>query len=209
MTGRKFAVWEGGTLEVADHWVSAHLARGRKAMAAGQFAAALEDFQAARTIPDNLPSDQDGSNRNAETGYWLGLACEKTGQTAKARQCWQEVAASLPASPRLRPEGRLSERQVQVYYQALAERKLGQGAEAEAALRGLLEAGGPAVEPGNPSEGPRWRHSRNSRTALAHYVRGLGRLGLGENGKAKAEFTQALQAAPDCLGAKTELSEMQ
>ncbi len=209
MTGRKFAVWEGGTLEVADHWASAHLARGRKAMAAGQFAAALEDFQAARTIPDNLPSDQDGSNRNAETGYWLGLACEKTGQTAKARQCWQEAAASLPAGPRRRPEGRLSERQVQVYYQALAERKLGQRAEAEAALRGLLEAGGPAVEPGNPSGGPRWRQSRNSRTALAHYVRGLSRLGLGENDKAKTEFTQALQAAPDCLGAKTELSEMQ
>jgi hypothetical protein len=35
----------------------------------------------------------------------------------------------------------------------------------------------------------------------------LARLGLGENQDARQEFTQALQAAPDCLGAKMELSE--
>ena len=209
MTGRKFAVWEGGTLEVADHWVNAHLLRGRRALAAGQFAAALADFQAARTIPDNLPSDQDGSGRNAEIEYWLGLAWEKTGQPAKAQQCWQAAAAGLPAGPRRRSEGRLSERQVQVYFQALAERKLGRNAEAETALRGLLEAGGLALESATPSEGPRRRQSQETRTALAHYVCGLGRLGLGENEKARQEFTRALQVAPDCLGAKMELSEGQ
>jgi hypothetical protein len=35
----------------------------------------------------------------------------------------------------------------------------------------------------------------------------LGRLGLGEKEEARQEFTQALQAMPDCLGAKMELSE--
>jgi tetratricopeptide (TPR) repeat protein len=209
MTGRKFAVWEGGTLEVADHWVNAHLLRGRKALAAGQFAAALADFQAARTIPDNLPSDEDGSGRNAEIDYWLGLAWEKTGEQAKAQECWQEAAAGLPAGPRRRPEGRLSERQVQVYFQALAGRKLGRGAEAETALRGLLEAAGQALQSSDSSERPRRRQPQGARTALAHYARGLGRLGLGEKEEARQEFTQALQAAPDCLGAKMELSEAQ
>jgi tetratricopeptide (TPR) repeat protein len=207
MTGRKFAVWEGGTLEVADHWVNAHLLRGRRALAAGRFAAALADFQAARTIPDNLPSDQDGSGRNAELDYWLGIVWEKTGEPAKAQQCWQQAAAQLPDGPPRRPGGRLSERQVQVYFQALAQRKLGQGAEAQTILRGLVEAAGLALESGGSSENPPRRQAKNARTALAHYVCGLGRLGLGENEKARLEFTRALEAAPDYLGAKMELAQ--
>ena len=209
MTGRPFAVWEGGTLEVADHWVNAHLLRGREALAAGRFAAALADFQAARTIPDNLPSDQGGSGREAETAYWLGLAWEKTGEPAKAEQCWQAAAAGLRAGPRRRTEGRLSERQVQAYFQALAERKLGHGAEAETTLRGLLETAGQALASGDSTDGPRRRQPQGARTALAHYVRGLGQLGLGEKEKASQEFALALQAAPDCQGAELELLEHQ
>ncbi len=205
MTGRQFAVWEGGAIEVADHWVNAHVLRGRQALAAGKFAAALENFQAAGSIPDNLPSDQAGPARNAELDYWLGLACEGLGDSAKARLAWQEAAGDLPAGRRRRPEGRLSERQVQVYFQALAKRKLGQAAEAETALRGLLETAEQALEPGDSSEGPRRRQSPAARTALAHYVRGLAQLGLGEKQKARQEFTEALAAAPDCLGAKIEL----
>jgi tetratricopeptide (TPR) repeat protein len=209
MTGRKFAVWEGGTLEVAEHWVNAHLLRGRKALAAGQFAAALADFQAARTIPDNLPSDQEGAARNAELAYWLGAAWEGTGDLAKARQFWQEASEGPPAGARRRGEGRFSERQAQVYFQALARRKLGQGAEAETALRSLLEAADQALEQGDSSEGSRRRQSPGARTALAHYLRGLGQLGLGEKQKASQQFAQALEAAPDLLGAKVELGLMQ
>jgi tetratricopeptide (TPR) repeat protein len=194
---------------VADHWVNAHLWRGRKALAAGQFAAALADFQAARAIPDNLPSDEGGSGRNAELAYWLGLALEKTGEQAKAQQCWQEAVAGLPGGPRRRPEERLSERQVQVYFQALAERKLGRGAEAETALRDLVEAAGQALQSSDSSERLRRRQAQGARTALAHYARGLGRRALGEKEEATQEFTLALQAAPDCLGAKIELSEAQ
>ena len=50
---------EGGTLDVADHWVNAHLRRGVK-LQARRFSAALADFQAAQSIPDNLPSDRRG-----------------------------------------------------------------------------------------------------------------------------------------------------
>jgi hypothetical protein len=40
-------------------------------------------------------------------------------------------------------------------------------------------------------------------------VRGLGQLGLGEKQKARQQFTQALEAVPDLLGAKVELGLMQ
>jgi hypothetical protein len=43
------------------------------------------------------------------------------------------------------------------------------------------------------------------RTATAHYLAGLGDAGLGEKEKARAEFTAALAAAPDHLGAKLAL----
>ena len=49
------------------------------------------------------------------------------------------------------------------------------------------------------------RQSQRSRVASAHYIVGLGRLGLGETEKAKDEFNQALKARPDHLGAKMAL----
>ena len=188
MTGRQFAVWEGGTLDVADHWVNAHLWRGRKALAAGQFAAALADFQAARTIPDNLPSDQGGSARNAEIEYWLGLAWDKTGEPAKAQQCWQQAAAGLPAGPRRRSEGRLSGQQAQVYFQALAKRKLGQGAEAETALRGLVEAAARTLESSDSSEGLRRRQTEGRQEGPGALCARFGPAWLGRKKRGQARI---------------------
>ena len=94
MIGRKFSVWEGGTLDVADHWVNAHLLRGQREFAAKQFAAALADFQAAENIPDNLPSDRGGGRgHDAEIAYWTGLAQEACGDADKAKQSWQRAAS--------------------------------------------------------------------------------------------------------------------
>jgi hypothetical protein len=47
-----------------------------------------------------------------------------------------------------------------------------------------------------------------TRVALAHYVVGLGHLGLGETDQAKREFALALKSRPDDLGAKSELSDL-
>jgi tetratricopeptide (TPR) repeat protein len=192
MGSRKFAVWEGGSLSVADDWMNAHLARGRQELSAGRTAAALADFQAAKTIPDNLPSDQGGDGREAELAYWIGVADDAMGDKAKAVENWQEAQKAA----RHGRSGRAARRQVQVYYQALAQRRLGQTAEAESALRGLLETAqrvpADAKEP----------------TALSHYLAGLGHLGLGESSKAKEQFELALQSGPDSLGPKVELAQM-
>ena len=120
MTGRKFSVWEGGTLEVADHWVNAHLLRGRKELAAKKFREALADFQTANSVPENLPNDRGFGARVAEINYWIGMAQEGLGAQASARQAWEEAAK--PSSPGFRrgPEGRISDREVQTYYRALA-----------------------------------------------------------------------------------------
>jgi lipoprotein NlpI len=46
------------------------------------------------------------------------------------------------------------------------------------------------------------------RTANAHYITGLGYAGLGEKEKARVEFSAALAASPDHLGAKIALEQL-
>jgi tetratricopeptide (TPR) repeat protein len=233
MTGRRFAVWEGGRLDVADHWVNAHLLRGRQKLAARQFAAALADFQAAKTIPDNLPSDGGiAGGRTAEFAYWIGMACEGMGDLDKARQSWQEAVSASADIGRFGGRGRgrggagggsgrggsggggfgtglASDRGVQSYYQALALRKLGQNDRVEPMLRELITSGNAALAQSNDSADtavPAFaRQTPRSRAAAAHYLIGLGYAGLRDKDKAREEFTLALQSSPDHLSAKTAL----
>jgi tetratricopeptide (TPR) repeat protein len=201
MKGRQFAVWEGGRLDVADHWVQAHLLRGRQELAAGKAAEALADFERAKTIPDNLPSDQRGSGAGAEVNYWLGEAYEAAGNPSKAKECWTDAARGPGRGSRRGREARSLDEQAQ----ALARRKLGENASAESAFRGMSE---PVVSEETAGGTPSERYARRTRTALAHCRSGCGYAGLGENEKARAEFQLALQVAPDCLEAKAELASL-
>ena len=209
MTGRRFATWEGGRLDVVNHWVNAHLLRGQQKLAARQFAAALSDFQDAKTIPDNLPSDHDvGGGYAAEFAYWVGVAYEGAGDMDKAKQSWQEAVSAFAAMG-----GDMdSDRGDQRYYQALALRKLGQDDRVEPMLRKLIASGNTALAQSGESADSTTpaiaRQSPRSRAANAHYLIGLGYAGLGDKDKAREEFTLALQSSPDHLGAKTALNRL-
>jgi tetratricopeptide (TPR) repeat protein len=200
---------------VAEHWVNAHLLRGQQKLAAGNPAAALADFQTTENIPDNLPSDRGaGRGREAELAWWTGLAHEKAGDTAKAKEAWERaVSATSERRGRRGGGGGISERSVQRYYQALAQQKLGATAEAETALKNLLEMANRALErttdSDDSSEQFSDRQSPRRREALAHYVAGLALAGLGETDKARDELTRALQSSPDQLGAKAALAQLQ
>ncbi len=213
MTGRKFSVWEGESLEVADHWVNAHLLRGRKELTAGQFSDALRDFEAAKSVPENLPNARNsGGTRGAEVAYWIGAAHDGAGEKAAAKKSWHEAVDAAYPEPRRGSESRISPRLVQDYYRALAKQKLGQTAEAERELHGMVDTARQVMDRNDDgrdipdSFGPRM--SKRTREALAHYIAGLGHLGLGETDTAKSEFQLALQATPDALGAHTELLGM-
>ena len=203
MTGRRFSVWEGGSLEVAQHWVNAHLLRGRERLAHGQVDIALADFEQAGTIPDNLPNDAEGDSRRAELSYWLGLGYQRAGQMAKASQAWQQ--ATEAPDTRQSTSGKVSERQTQVYFGALARKGLGQQADADAELKRLLDSANASLAREPSPESGRSRRHRTPEVALAHYLAGLSYLGLGETEQGKAELRLALQAAPELLGAKAEL----
>lgn len=198
MTGRKFSVWEGGALEVTDHWVDAHLLKGRGLLHARDYANALKQFEAAARLPENLPSERE-VGRDAEIDYWLGLAQEGLGTKDTAAKSWEKASGSQGA----RRQGRGGPgASVQNYYRGLALQKLGKQVEAETMFQELVKAGEKAAPEGE--ENSERRNSRR-RAGQQHYMAGLGYLGLVDKAKAQAEFESALKASPDLLGAKVEL----
>ncbi len=147
MTGREFEVWEGGSLSVAQFWVDAHLLRGRQRLEAGQAQAALEDFQAAATIPENLPSETRGGGvHEMETSYWEAMAYDALGNQGKARELWQDVSTrELPRRMRGGSSSGPSGSTVQLYYRARALQQLGQKKEAQALFKQLVDSGEKAL----------------------------------------------------------------
>jgi tetratricopeptide (TPR) repeat protein len=197
MTGRKFAVAEGSNLNIGEQWANAHILRGQQNIAAKKYKDALTDFEAAVTVPDNLPSRGfgEGGAHDAEVDYLTGLAYEGSGDRAKATESWKKAMAS---------PGR---RGAQSYYQALCLQKLSQPDKAKAMFQALVDSGQRALTEPAPTEAGRGRpQSPRLRTANAHYTIGLGYLGLGDAAKAKAELSQAVQTSPDLLGARTALA---
>ena len=210
MKGRQFNVWEGGArFSVHDNWTDAHLLRGHKHFAAGRYREALVDYQAALEFPAGLQTARTRrGGRYQEVAYWVGTAYEALGQPDKARQSWQESAAEIPAvgGDDVLPT---TDRSVLLYYQALSLRKLGRAEPAEAIFRELVRSGSRALQ-----QSPKFdffakfgeQQSQRSRLAMAHYIAGLGHLGLNEKEKARQELAAALKASPDHLGAKTALA---
>jgi len=75
-----------------------------------------------------------------------------------------------------------------------------------------VDSGQRALTRPEPAEGGRGGRgqpqSARLRSANAHYEMGLGYLGLGDAGKAKAELSQAVETSPDLLGARTALAAL-
>jgi tetratricopeptide (TPR) repeat protein len=205
MRGRKFNIWEGGArFNVNDCWTDAYLLSGHKNFAAGRYKEALADYQASVEFPENLRASRSrGSGRDAEVAYWIAAAYEALGDRQKAEEFWTESSSAG------RPRGG---RSVQRYYRALSLRKLGKNEDVEEIFRDLIKSGNEALERTSSQIdffakfGE--QQSQRSRLADAHYMAGLGYLGLNEKDNARREFNQALEAGPDHLGAKTMLAQI-
>jgi len=216
MTGRKFAQAEGTNLNVSDQWASAHILRGQQEIAAKRYKEALADFEAAVTVPDNLPSRGfgEGGGRSAEVDYLTGLAYEGLGDHAKATESWNHGAAAPAQSGSGRRGGMPAATAggAQSYFQALCLQKLGQPDKAKAMFQALVDSGQRALTRPAPAEAGRGgrggSQSARLRSANAHYEIGLGYLGLGDAAKAKAELSQAVETSPDLLGARTALAAL-
>jgi tetratricopeptide (TPR) repeat protein len=232
---RFFRAWEGGgSFSMGDSWINANLERGHQHMIGGQYAQALADYQAALQIPVNLlEATGNTSSRKGEISYWIGNAYHALGDVEKAQQFWRDAsdASAAPsaggniANGGLRGDGALGQfsgrsnvggpaasgyvDQTAIYFQALALEKLGQNDRAMTMFKRLVDSGMDSLAsmPGSDASiQPSAPADERAKSADAHYIVGLGQLGLNNQDKARREFELALKASPDHLAAKMALS---
>jgi len=92
-----FVNWEGQTIT----WVlfhKAHIERGLLRYDDGKFTAALEDFEAALTYPDNIGVGRSNKPAEARAQYWRGKTLQALGRKADARAAWKKGAAGHEGS---------------------------------------------------------------------------------------------------------------
>jgi len=227
MRSRFFHSWEGGgTFSLGDAWINANLERGHNHMIAKQYAEALSDFQAALQIPANLlDAAGETGGRRAEIAYWIGNAYQAMGEVEQARHFWTDASVSPTSDGRgsddkplaygqfsgrssvggLAPGGHVI--RADIYYQALSMAKLGRNEEARTLFQQLRDTGMKSLT-GERENLPGASLSQRSQIADAHYIAGLGQLGLKDKDKARQQFTLALKAIPDHLAAKNALLDI-
>jgi len=215
MTTRTFAVAEGENLNVVEHWTEAHILRAQKEIEAKRYGEALKDLEAAATIPANLPMSFGFGGVNArwaQLAYWSGVAYAGSGDTERAEESWKRAVARPDAAleRRTNRSGNAASGNAQAYYQGLAFERLGQEEKAQELFRELVQTGKDELQPPGANGSGDGRYagrqvSPRARAANAHYIAGLGYLGLKDQASAKAELSQAIQLSPDLVGASAAL----
>jgi tetratricopeptide (TPR) repeat protein len=188
-------------------------------MIAKQYAQALADYKAALQPPVSLQeSTGNVSGRRGEISYWIGTAYQATGDTAMARQAWTDAATgATDAAPSgngpMRTRANIGglaagvrEEQAAPYYQALAMEKLGQQDRAKSIFNQLIDAGTKSLGSAPAVNSTVATPAQRAQVADAHYLIGLGQLGLNNQDKARQEFSLALAASPDHYAAMQALN---
>ena len=134
IAGRRFQPWEGGEGGPLGQHVRAHLALGRKALAANQFDQARALFESAMTSPPNLGETPHLLANQSDSRYWLGCACARLGDQTSARQHWL-AAAKFKGDFQEMSVCAFSE---MTFYSAQSLKRLGQNAKTSALFRDLL-----------------------------------------------------------------------
>lgn len=130
IAGRAFQPWEGGEGLALDQWVRSHLGLGRRALAAGNAAAAVTEFEAALNPPQSLGEARHLLANQSDLHYWLGKALVAAGRN-EAAQRWLTLAAEF-AGDFLGMEVRAYSEKT--FFSALSLEALGRKAEAEKLL---------------------------------------------------------------------------
>jgi tetratricopeptide (TPR) repeat protein len=181
----RFHVWEGES-GIHSVYVAARLERGRRLLAQGAAAAALEELRATADVPANIEVGHGAGAHLAAVHHHVGLALEKLGRKDEAAAAFRESAGVAAVVP----EG--------YYWIGRSLEKLGRKAEARRHFERLAATKPRAVDPARPLE---VRMEAREGRAADLYVKALGLLGLGRRAEARAALASALGADPDNVGA--------
>jgi tetratricopeptide (TPR) repeat protein len=181
----RFHVWEGES-GIHSVYVAARLERGRRLLAKGDAATALDEFRATVDVPANIEVGHGAGAHLAAAHHHAGLALERLGRKDEAAAAFRE-SASVPA---VVPEGH--------YWIGRSLQKLGRPAEARPHFERLAATKPRAVDPGRPLEVRMEAHEGRS---ADFYAKALGLLGLGREAEARAALASALEADADNVSA--------
>ena len=213
LASRRFQPWEGGEGGPLGQHIRAHLALGRAALAARDFAGALAHFDLALAAPTNLSEARHLLANQSDVHFWLSCALAEAGDKVAARQAWT-AAATFKGDFQQMSVRAFSE---MTYYSALAWQKLGKPRQARQLFRQLLAFSRKLFK--TPAKIDYFATSlpsmllfeddlqaRQQTTAL--FLQAQAHLGLGEKNKAKSLLQTVLRRDPNHALAADLLSQL-
>jgi tetratricopeptide (TPR) repeat protein len=188
MRSHRFRIWEGGE-GLHTTFVDANLLRGLELVRSGDVARAQPFFETAAEFPLNLEAKKYyAGGRSCEVFYHQGLFYEAAGKPTEARRAFEKAVAERQYDHSYGAPH---------YYRGQALKKLGRPEEARPLFEALIERGRRELAEIETSTGISFfakfgdLSTDEIRKASAHYLTGLGYLGLEDATRAKAEFRQA------------------
>lgn len=201
----RFRRWEGSG-NVYTSYVDANLLRGVQHMNNSQYDQAMIDFKAAEEFPLRMEAAKPWTNsRTGQVLCYKGELYEAMGNKKMTKQTYTEVLNE-----------RLSSGYgVHHYYRAYALKKLDRKEDANTIFEGLIQKGKRNLNSIDSTTGMDFfakfgdRHTPESRKANAHYLIGLGMLGMDKTDEAKTEFETAASLDINHLWSRVQLAEME
>lgn len=190
-----FRTWEGGR-ETYWHYVDSHTLKAKELISDKKYQMAISHLNKALEYPENLEVGKPTHDeKNAMIYYYMGDAYSQLGDSQKASEAYQKSASAK--------NGRNMDDLL--FYQAMANEKLGNNKMAKQMLTKLIE------------KGQQQRAGGDSKTLVAveeasatnkkeisnsYFLEGLGNLGLGKTKEAEQLFKTALDTYRNNLWAK-------
>ena len=208
ISSHRFHPWEGGEGKVSTQYRFALTQIAKDLIENKEYDQAIELLEQTKVFPENLGEGKLPNVQDTVADYYLGCIYEALGNQELANEHFREASVGLDE-----PSGVLyynDQPSDTIYYQGLANEKLGNTHAAKKCYHQLLTFGRKhifdevcydyfAVSLPEIEVFPSSIQTRN--TLYCHYLMGLGFLGLGEKENALKEFETILSTAPDYQGA--------
>lgn len=205
---RKFHPWEGGEGKVPAQYLISHIEIARTDISEGRLEAALKHLEQGKVFPENLGEGKLHGAQENDIFYWEGCAYEKSGDMAKARECWLKATQGISEpAPAIFYNDQQPDK---IFYQGCALMKIGERDEAKSRFNKLIDYGQKYIFDHvkidyfavSLPDLLIWDEDLDIRNRIhCHYLIGLGNLGLQNLAEASAEFNQVLEYDQYHMGA--------
>ncbi len=193
LSSRHFHLWEGEA-GMYGLYVQARVRRGELRLREGKVAEALRDFEAALEVPPNIEVWAEFQEGHTMVHYFMGLAYRAAGDAGRAGDFFKKAAQARGTKGAM------------AYWAGRALAELGMKDEADAVFEGMVALGRRGAMVSRAGANYQDRVAARRRAAEAHYVAGLGLLGSGGEGAARAEFRKAVRIDGGHVGAWRQLA---